>query len=134
MKKIIGIIGIFIVAVALVVSMLLMVRQQQSMAGAPAGMAVTTATSSYVTIPSHTVVTLFASSTCVSRIIGHASSSFMLTFFDSVVNPSGITGHRHIGSTTVAYDSGIYGCGIWRVYNPSDTNASTTITEFTSFR
>lgn len=42
----------------------------------------------------------------------------MLTFSDYAgQTPTGLYGHLQAASTTVAYDSGLYGCGLMKVYS-----------------
>ena len=100
---------------------------------APTGASANTGSSSLVTIPSQTSVQIFATSTCVARVIGRASTSPMLTLTDSQTNPSGGFGVHNNASTSVTYDSGVYGCGLWRAFNTSDTQVIFTITEFVGF-
>lgn len=106
----------------------------KAVGSAPAGYVAKIGSSSLARIASQTSTQLYATSTCASRIIGQASSSLRAVFQDNAVFPSGTFGHIHSGSTSVAYDSGIYGCGLWRIYNPSDSEVTFTITEFTDFR
>ena len=107
---------------------------KQALGSAPTGYLAANGSSSLVTLPSHSVLEIFATSTCVSRIISHASTSLRYTLVDSATNPSGTNGNHHSASTSVSYDSGIYGCGLWRAFNPSDTQVTLTITEFRGFR
>lgn len=100
----------------------------------PNGSVAISGSSSLVTLPSHASLQIFASSTCVSRLISHASTSIRFTTEDSATNPSGTNGHFHQGTTSVSYDSGIYGCGLWRAYNPSGTQVTFTISEYLGFR
>jgi len=125
------IITILILAVGYLISNQL---PRQSFGSAPTGFLATEGSSSLVTLPSQTARQIFASSTCVSRVISHASTSLRYTLVDSETNPSGTNGNHHSASTSVSYDSGIYGCGLWRAFNPSDTQVTFTITEFRGFR
>lgn len=105
-------------------------------ASAPQGMAATSASTSQITLIEGQVAQVFASSTsCVSRVIsvgGFKNLWIMLT--DSATLPSVNVGNLHAASTTVAYDAGVYGCGLWRIYNQSATTSIFTVTEFTGFR
>lgn len=134
MKKIILLSIIFIAFIAGIAFWALNSLPKQVKGAAPMGMRADSGSTSYITLASHTAVQIFATSTCVSRIIGTASTSLRMTLSDSATNPASGVGHVHSGSTTVMYDSGLYGCGLWRIYNPSDSAASTTITEFAGFR
>ena len=97
-------------------------------ASAPSGLPGTVATSSQAAV-STTAISLFATSTaCSSRIITTYASPVMLTFSDYAgQTPTGVFGHLQPASTTVAYDSGIYGCGLVKGY--SFTSQTITVTE-----
>lgn len=74
-----------------------------------------------------------SSSACTSRVISTLGKPIMLSFGEVVKDDnyyvasstlSATLGHLQSASTTVAYDSGIYGCGEWYAYGH---DASTTI-------
>lgn len=72
------------------------------------------ATSSSATLAATTATLLFATTTgsCSARVISTGASAIKLTFTDNKgQRPTGIYGHVQIASTTVAYDSGLFGCG-----------------------
>lgn len=98
-------------------------------ASAPSGLQGTVATSSVSGVGT-TVVTLIATTTgsCSARIISTKTSAIMLTFSDYAGQaPTGTFGHVQPASTTVAYDSGLYGCGLVKAFGfAADT---VTITE-----
>lgn len=78
---------------------------------------------------------LFASSTCVARIVTTSTSSIRIKFSDHADFTLGTNiGHFQGASTTVSYDSGIYGCGLWTARNLGDIGMTTTVTEFRGFR
>jgi hypothetical protein len=53
----------------------------------------------------------------------------MLTFNDYAgQTPTGAFGHLQAASTTVVYDSGLYGCGAVKIYG-FDANSVITVTE-----
>lgn len=90
-----------------------------NLAGASAepGVASTVATSSSVAVTA-TAKEVFATSTCLSRVISTASSTIRVTFSNfSNQTPTAFFGHVQAASTTVAYDSGLYGCGLLKVYS-----------------
>lgn len=96
-------------------------------ASAPSGLPATVATTS-VSLLTTTVNTLFSTSTCAARIITTSSQGIMLTFSDySGQSPTALFGHYQAASTTVAYDSGQFGCGLVKAY--SFANATATLTE-----
>lgn len=80
------------------------------------GTATTVSSATTTTVGPDTVVTLFArNSQCNSRIVTTNEDAIHISFQD--VTGFGSTtlstnaGHYQAASTTVAYDSGIYGCG-----------------------
>lgn len=94
---------------------------------APSGLPATVATTSNPAV-SNTGITLFATSSCSARVITTYASPVMLTFSDYAgQTPTGTFGHLQAASTTVAYDSGQYGCGLVKVF--SFAAQSITVTE-----
>lgn len=81
------------------------------------------------------IITLFAdeeSATCHSRVITTTGSAIMISFDDVAghgsTTISGEIGHWQDASTTVAYDSGQYGCGLLSAYGYS--SSTVTISSF----
>lgn len=80
--------------------------------------------------------TIFASNeTCNARVVTtRGDSAIMLSFGDktngdfSSTTLSGTVGHLQLASTTVVYDSGLYGCGRWTVY--AWASSTLTVSEF----
>ncbi len=96
-------------------------------ASAPAGIPASVATTSPAIVGT-TASTIFATSTCTARIISTQASPIMLTFGDNQgATPTGGYGNWQAASTTVAYDSGLYGCGAVKAY--SYTASTLTLTE-----
>lgn len=106
-----------------------------------------TGTSAYLQSATTTVVTpmradqekkqVFAENTaCKSRVITTSGLSAIMISFDDIpaagnvgsTTVSGTVGHWQAASTTVAYDSGIYGCGTWNVY--AYATSTLTVSEF----
>lgn len=86
-------------------------------ASAPSGIPATVATTSPALVNT-SASTVFATSTCASRTISTVASPIMITFSDVQGSvPTGTFGHLQAASTTVAYDSGLYGCGALKVYS-----------------
>lgn len=99
-----------------------------------------TGSSSYLQVATTTTVgasagriTIFSASadgSCKARVIGTKATPIVILFGDPTngnlasTTLTGETGFVQGASTTVAYDSGIYGCGRWTAY----AAASTTIT------
>ena len=74
----------------------------------------------------------FATSTsCASRVISTRGVGISLTLGEAGTTtiPTSIFGHAQAASTTVNYDSGVYGCGRWKA---TSVGAATviTVTEF----
>lgn len=96
-------------------------------AGAPSGLPSTIATTSNPTVGT-TAVLVFATSTCASRVVTTVASPVMITFSDAQGKiPTALFGHLQPASTTVAYDSGQYGCGAVRMYG--FTSSAITVSE-----
>ena len=128
-----AVITILLVVVGYLVS--LQIPKPIKQGSAPTGSIAISGSSSIVTLPSHTSLQIFASSTCISRTISlSATSSILFTLVDQATNPPTGAGHIQNASTTIAYDSGIYGCGLWRAYNPSQNQLTFTISEFGGFQ
>lgn len=90
-----------------------------ALGAAPSGLPATVGTSTTRHLAAATPTLVFPTSTnCAARIITTASSTAMISFSDkqSLV-PSPTAGHYQAGSTTVAYDSGIFGCDAVRIYS-----------------
>ncbi len=90
-------------------------------ASAPAGLQATLATSSNPVV-TNTAATVFATSTCAARIVSTTGNSAIMITFTDKDTPSGLFGHWQAASTTVAYDSGQYGCGKVKIYSFSSQN------------
>ena|SRR3972149_5911057 len=107
---------------------------------APSGLYSTIATTSQVTVgpnkpnvASSTVPLFDNRPNCASRVITTYNSEIKLIFSKSMIssttpNPSATFGHNQLASTTVVYDSGIYGCGYVSAYGFASTTL--TISEF----
>lgn len=87
----------------------------------------TIATSSTVTVTAGAVVVAFATSTCSTRIVTTNAEPirFEFTDIDGFTLATGV-GHTQLGSTTVAYDGSVYGCGRWAVTNAGPTENTAT--------
>ena len=100
----------------------------QAQASAPSGLPATVATSSNPTVTTTASLVIATSTACSARIVTTVASPIMLTFSDNQGKvPTGTYGHLQPASTTVAYDSGQYGCGAVRIY--SFVSSAITVTE-----
>lgn len=98
-------------------------------ASAPSGLPAAFASSSLQTVSASAASTITATTTwCSSRVITTTGRDVMLTF-DDAKTPTGLFGHYQAASTTVAYDSGIYGCGAIKGF-ARDANTSVTVSIF----
>jgi hypothetical protein len=86
-------------------------------ASAPSGLPSTIATTSVPAVTT-TAALVFATSSCAARVITTTASPIMIGFSDvQGFVPTGVQGHLQAASTTVSYDSGLYGCGAVRIYS-----------------
>lgn len=88
-------------------------------ASAPSGLPATVSTSSSAAIGAGTVTLLAAtSSNCAARVVSTGGSAALMTFSDNQgLQPTGVYGVFQPASTTVAYDSGLYGCNAIRIFS-----------------
>ena len=110
-------ISLFALAGALIITFALLVvviSSRQVQASAPSGLQANVSTTTAKLLPAEVAETLIATTTnCAARIITtQAGNGVRLTFSDYIAEtPSLTVGTYQLGSTTVAYDAGIYGCG-----------------------
>jgi hypothetical protein len=99
------------------------------LSSAPSGLPATQRIATTTVVGPQSVTTIFANkASCASRVISttDGTNQEILVIFGNPTNgdiatPTGIVGHAQAGSTTVAYDSGIYGCGAWEAYATAST-------------
>lgn len=110
---------IVVMAIVLCLSINKQVEAPKSGSAHP-GLAASVATTSNPTVttsPSLAVATTTGGN-CSARIITTYAQPIMITFSDVQGKvPSGTFGHYQPASTTVAYDSGLYGCDAVRIYS-----------------
>jgi len=116
-KHFIGIAGgIILVAILMLTSALFSKAPEISVGSAVDGVNAVAFTTASSSVGIYTASTLFASSTtCTSRVISTNQGAINLSF-DPNFTPTATAGYAQPASTTVAYDSGIYGCGITKAY------------------
>lgn len=130
-------ISVLSLAVAVLLGILFVYyRDTREVAGAAVtNLGANLATSSTAQIGPQQVLTLFpfaTSTICTSRVIATGSRDIALSFATNsapTVTPSGQIGARQAASTTVSYDSDIYGCGRVDVFGYGVTT-TVTIWEF----
>lgn len=105
---------LFVLAVILAIMYLSSTFQVK--AATQPGIAAFVATSSNITLPAATAISVFATSTCAARIVSTQVMPVMLTFSDITnQSPTGSFGLLQAASTTVAYDASLYGCGLVKI-------------------
>lgn len=114
--------SVLVLTCAAILSLLVLfaLRNDHALGSAPSGLPATVATSTEdQAVTAATAELLFATSTgCTNRLIGTDNSAIKLTFSDKEgARPTGEIGFPQAASTTVAYDSGLYGCGAIWVYS-----------------
>lgn len=76
------------------------------------------------------IVSATSTYTCAARVISTQGSAVMLTFTQAFgETPTGSYGSWQPASTTVAYDSGLYGCNAISAYSYTAQNIMVTITQ-----
>lgn len=83
------------------------------------------ATSSAIVVGT-TASTVLATSTCQARIITVPGTSAIMMTFNDKYTPTGSFGITQAASTTVAYNSGIYGCGALKIFSFAAQNITVT--------
>ena len=107
-----GIIGI--VVLGLVLRPTVSVRP---LGQATSGLVANVASSTSESVSTTAGVIVSTSTACASRVITSRAQPLMLTFSDYAgQTPTGTFGHLQTASTTVVYDSGVYGCGLVKAY------------------
>ena len=111
-------IGVAVGLVALVIIAYSLIATNRVYSAAPSGLQATVATTSNIAVTT-TQKLVFATSTCAARIVSTKASAITITFSDNptAIVPTGAVGHVQAASTTVVYDSGLYGCGALRIYS-----------------
>lgn len=115
-------------------------RPETAQGGAFMGQIAKVATSSELHLETDEVIPIFGaevngewlafatSSTCTSRIVTTKTAPILLGFMDSATATQQY-GHLQAASTTVQYDSEIYGCGRWTARTADDSNTIISVTE-----
>jgi hypothetical protein len=116
--------AIFVGALVLAIATLSFLYATQAQASAPSGLPAGVASTTSETAGT-TATTIVSTSTCSARIVTTYASPVMLTFSDTYT-PTGTFGHLQPASTTVAYDSGQYGCGKVKVFGFVQTQITVT--------
>lgn len=116
--------AILIIALAGLLAFYLVITTQKTQGSAPSGLPATFASSTGMTVTATAQRAFATSSSCSSRVITTLAQPVMLTFGDQNGQVPTISfGVFQAASSTVAYDSGLYGCGAVKVigFIPSTT-------------
>lgn len=125
-----AVLGAIIVAMCATIFALLVISSPKADASSYAGGRAVIATSTLGFVVQTSQTLLAATSTCTSRIITTTAQPVMLTFSDiQGLLPTAVKGHLQAASTTVVYDSGLYGCGAYRVISATGVAGTLSISE-----
>lgn len=102
-------------------------NKSDPLGGTPPGLPVTYASSTQYALTDAPILVTSTTTDCAARIVTSSVGSISLAFNDNIL--AGNPGHQQAASTTVAYDSGIYGCGRMRVRGNVTPAGTITITE-----
>ena len=108
----------FVGVAAAAVIFALRVEPQEVQGSAPSGLQLNLATSSLIALKPTPILVFATSTNCGSRVITSTSTEILIQFGDiasSTATDIIPFAHKQFSSSTVEYDSGIYGCGAWRV-------------------
>ena len=124
-------IGAALLALTLIITALIAMQVQDlSLGSAPSGLASTVSTSTGPTVSTGAEIIFSTSTNCASRIITTKDDSINLTLSDRIgQTPTATFGHFQATNTTVVYDAGVYGCGLWKAFSPSTQVITTTETQ-----
>ena len=129
LKTIVGIVIVVVIGFVLAAWLI----PKQKLGQAPSGLNSLLAVATTTAVGPQQNKTIFSSnSQCTGRVIGTAGSAVMVAFGDptngdiSSTTLTSMVGFMQGASTTVAYDSGVYGCGRWSVYGIASSTITTT--------
>lgn len=139
MNKKLKTIGVIFAVIGLVVVGYFISLQIPSTQGAaPGGMQTAWATSSRIVLSLTEDRNLFATSTsnCISRTVTTLGDAITIKIGDHAgFTLTSSQGHLQIASTTVSYDSAVYGCGLWTARSATaSATPQAIVTEFNGFR
>lgn len=121
-------------AVLILLAVMYLLGASATRVGAVAPSAVSVAIATTTGVGPQLNMQLFSASNCGSRVITTVASPIMILFADpsngdvSSTTLSALKGHLQAASTTIAYDSGIYGCGRVFAFGFASTTITTTET------
>ena len=99
----------------------------QSFSGAGSGQASFIASSTVAVGPQEDKTIFVLRQGCANRVVSSRETALMLSFTSSM-NPSAVVGHQQSASTTISYDSDLFGCGPVTAFAYSSTTIS--VSEF----
>lgn len=121
-----------VVVFVVVGSVVLFTRHTASPAAvgaATSGLAASVASTTQETVLAASATTIAATSTCSSRVVSTGAQAIVLTFSDYAAQSPTLAGFGFYqpASTTVAYDSGLYGCGLMKAISGGGANSIVTV-------
>lgn len=108
-----------------------------TLSGAPGGGQAIDATSSLISLIPTADRNLFASSTCIARMITSTATPIIVKIGDHANwTLTNLQGHYLSASTTHIFDAATYGCGLWtaRTYGAGTSANSVNVTELRGFQ
>lgn len=123
---------VYLIAGALVVLFLMwnMLGGAATLGSAASGIPANVATSTNITVTTAASAFFATTTNCVSRTISTVQP-IMLTFSDiNGATPTAVLGNIQGASTTVSYDAGLYGCGLFKGISASGASGNVTVTEY----
>ena len=107
-----------VVAVAMLCAVVIFNEARLASASAPSGLPATVIFVGSSTVSTTAIVLNATTTNCAARIVSTGSNPVMLGFTGANgTTTNATTGLWQAGSTTVAYDSGLYGCGLLTAYS-----------------
>ena len=121
--------SIVVILAAIALTAFLVFQNASKVEGAAfTGLSTTIATTTNPSVGTTALVIIATSTNCASRIITSRAAPLMLTFSDyNNATPTATFGHLQPASSTVVYDSGLWGCGKVKAY--AYTTDTITVTE-----
>lgn len=130
MNQTVSIVGaVALVLVCALVAYILGIRENVSFGSAPSGLQATVASTTAETVLAASAVTIAATSSCSSRVVSTGAQAIVMTFSDYAGQSPTLAGFGFYqpASTTVAYDSGLYGCGLMKAISGGGANSTITV-------
>lgn len=110
--KILAALGALTIALT---ALLVMQVQDLSLGSAPSGLPSTVSTSTAQIVTGSAGIIFATSTNCASRVISNPEGAIIMTLSDRIAQtPTLVFGVFQATDTSVVYDAGLYGCGLWK--------------------